>query len=382
MKLAILGASGSIGRQTLSVAEAHPDRFSVCAVSVGRNEEALAAIAARHKPAYAGISEANAKPALPAGTTLLAGSDANAALAALDEVDAVVIAIPGMEAIHALLAAARAKKRIAIANKECLVCGGDFVRREMARFGAKLYPIDSEQSAIFQCLQGIADPEEVSRLILTASGGPFRTWPKDAIADATPEQALAHPSWRMGKKITVDSASLVNKGLEVIEAHFLFGVPAERIAVAIHPQSIVHSMVETVDGATLAQLGTPDMRLAIQYALTCPQRIESPAAPLDWGKLAQLTFEMPDGDRFPGLPLAYEALRMGGTAPVVYNAADEVAVAAFLDGAIRFGEIAAWIASALEHTPVTPLDGLEAILETDRVVRRFVSERIARASRA
>lgn len=376
--VAVLGASGSVGRQTLDVIEAMPDRFDLVAVSVGSDAEALQEICAKYDPTYAAIADTENLNAVTWPDSkrprLVTGEEANEALCALDEVDAVVIAIPGMQAIHSLLAAAENKKRIAIANKECLVCGGDFVRERLFELDAKVYPVDSEQSAIFQCLQGLRNMDEVENLILTASGGPFRDRDRTSLASVTPEQALAHPNWAMGKKISIDSATMVNKGLEVIEAHYLFQVPGDRIQVVIHPQSIVHSLVETVDGSLLAQMGYPDMRLPIQYALTYPDRISGPAKKWDIMHGQKLDFYEADHKRFPALAMAYNALKTGGTATAIYNAADEVAVGAFLRGEIGFLEIEDCIADTLSHVPAESFSQLEIMLEADQRARRFAGE--------
>ncbi len=373
-RLAVLGCTGSIGKQTLSVADRHPGLFTVTALSADRNIEALLPLVRKYRPKAVAVRDESAakllKPDLPNGTELLAGENASAEAAALNDVDAVVVAVLGMAALPSLLSAIRAKKHIALANKESIVCGGELVQNELKAHNQTIYPIDSEQSAIFQCLKDIA-PQEVERLILTASGGAFRTWSLLEMAAATPEQALQHPNWDMGRKITIDSATLMNKGLEVIEAHYLFGVPAERIKVLLHPQSIVHSLVETIDGSLLAQLSTPDMRLAIQYALTYPDRIPSSVTKLDL-TAAPLEFSKPDKARFPGLPLAYEALKAGGVAPTVYNASNEAAVQLFFEHRLRFLDIARKVEEALEAVPNVRKPALGDIYEADRRAREFV----------
>ena len=381
LRIALLGASGSIGEQTLAVIAAHPDAFRLQAASVGSDMAALRTIVSRFGCRAVAVADPDAARQWPAallGCECLAGEDANAALCEREDVDAVVIALPGMQAIHPLLAAIRSHKRLAVANKECLVCGGDYVQGVLAQHGACLYPIDSEQSAIFQCLQGLSSADEVDRLILTASGGPFRQHTAAQMRHMTVRDALAHPNWSMGAKISIDSATLINKGLEVIEAHFLFGIPAEKIDVRVHPQSIVHSMVQTIDGAVLAQLGEPDMRLPIQYALTFPKRWTCPAQPPRWANWTTLTFEAPDMERFPGLALAYEALRMGGSATAVYNAADEVAVEAFLQEKIGFLDIHRCVERALQQHQPTALRSLEDILAADAQARALTREQIAK----
>ncbi len=373
-RLAVLGCTGSIGKQTLSVVDRHPDHFTVTALSADKNIDALLPLIKKYRPKAVALRDENAakrlKPYLPSGTELFFGETASAEAAAHPYADAVIVAVLGMAALPSLLSAIRAKKHIALANKESIVCGGELVQSELKAYGQTIYPIDSEQSAIFQCLQGIA-PEDVESLILTASGGAFRTWSLAEMAAATPEQALQHPNWDMGRKITIDSATLMNKGLEVIEAHYLFGVPAERIKVLLHPQSIVHSLVETIDGSLLAQLSTPDMRLAIQYALTYPDRIPSSVLKLDL-TAAPLEFSKPDKARFPGLPLAYEALKAGGVAPTVYNASNEAAVQLFFEHKLRFLDIARKVEEALEAVPNVRRPALEDICEADRRAREFV----------
>ena len=380
LRIALLGATGSIGRQTLSVIAAHPQRFRLQALSVGKQTESLPEIVAQFNPRVVAVADEDAARSLSTeslGCALCCGEEANSQLCERDDVDAMVIALPGMQAIHPLLTAAKNGKRLAVANKECLVCGGEVVRRAIREAGANILPIDSEQSAIFQCLQGLSDETEVRRLILTASGGPFRTRSLEEMKRATVQDTLAHPNWAMGRKITVDSATLINKGLEVIEAHFLFGIPGEKIAVRIHPQSIIHSMIETVDGAVLAQLGEPDMRLPIQYALTHPHRLSCPADAPQWDEWARLDFETPDDERFPGLALAYEAMRRGGSATAVYNAADEVAVEAFLEEKIGLLDIAACVEKTLHRRAATPMQTLDDVLEADRMARRDAADIIA-----
>lgn len=370
----MLGCTGSIGRQTLSVVDAHPEEFTVTALSADKNTEALLPLIKKYRPKAVALRDERAavrlKNELPRGVELLAGESASAEAAAHPDADAVVVAVLGMAALPSLLSAIRAKKHIALANKESIVCGGELVQSELKAHDQTIYPIDSEQSAIFQCLQGIA-PGGVERLILTASGGAFRSWSLAEMSAATPEQALQHPNWDMGRKITIDSATLINKGLEVIEAHYLFGVPAERIGVLLHPQSIVHSLVETVDGSLLAQLSTPDMRLAIQYALTYPQRLPSRVTKLDL-TATPLEFSKPDRARFPGLPLAYDALKAGGTAPTVYNASNEAAVELFFMRKLGFLDIARKVEAALAAIPNVSRPALEDIYEADRRAREFV----------
>jgi len=363
--LAILGCTGSVGRQTLEVVDAHPELFRVRALTAHNSEKELDALAGKYHPDFTALTARD-------------GDEANVIAATLDAVDTVVIAITGMKAIFPLRAALKAKKRVALANKESIVCGGELLQRELDEHRGLLFPVDSEHSALFQCMQGLSGKEEVSRLILTASGGPFRECTKEQLKHVTVEMALRHPSWNMGKKITIDCATLANKGLEVIEAHFLFGIDADRIDVLIHPGSIVHSFVETVDGALLAQLGSPDMRLPIQYALTFPKRLPSPVRRLTAADLAALRFELPDTGRFPALRMAYDALKAGGTATAVFNAANEAAVQAFLAGRAEFLDIPAAIESALSAIPAKKPDSFEEILDADRRAREHVFNLIAR----
>lgn len=363
--LAILGCTGSVGRQTLSVVDAHPELFRVKALTAHSSEGELNALTEKYRPAFSALTERD-------------GDEANVLAATLDSVDTVVIAITGMRAIFPLRAALKAKKRVALANKESIVCGGELLRAELLENQGRIFPVDSEHSALFQCMQGLSGKEEISRLILTASGGPFREYTEEQLQNVTVEMALRHPSWSMGKKITIDCATLANKGLEVIEAHYLFGIDADKIDVLIHPGSIVHSFVETVDGALLAQLGSPDMRLPIQYALTFPKRLPSPVSRLTAKDLATLRFELPDTKRFPALRMAYDALKAGGTATAVFNAANEVAVNAFLHGEAGFLDIPAAIESALCAIPARIPESFEEILDADRRAREHVLKRIAR----
>ncbi|HKE48132.1 MAG TPA: 1-deoxy-D-xylulose-5-phosphate reductoisomerase, partial [Rhodanobacteraceae bacterium] len=344
--VAVLGATGSIGASALDVVARHPDRFRVGALAAHRNVDALAALCARFRPELAVIADASREPALrdrlrEAGvaTRVAAGAGALIEAATLASCDTVIAAIVGAAGLESTLAAARAGKRLLLANKEAVVMAGPLLRAALDAGGGELLPIDSEHNAVFQCLppgRAGLDAAGVRRILLTASGGPFRGQKRDALRDVTPARACAHPNWSMGRKISVDSATLMNKGLEVIEAHFLFDAPAARIDVVVHPQSIVHSMVEYADGSVLAQLGNPDMRTALAYALGWPERVEAGVAPLDLMRIARLDFEAPDRETFACLDLAYGALAAGGSAPIVLNAANEEAVAAFLDGALPF----------------------------------------------
>ena len=382
--LTLLGATGSIGASTLDVVARHPERYRVFALTAHRAVDALLALCLRHAPRYAVLSGLSENQTLrrrfsEAGCTteLLFGAPALAQVAADRDCDVLMAAIVGAAGLAPILAGARAGKRLLLANKEALVMAGPLFMRTVRDSGATLLPIDSEHNAVFQCLPqvaGRASPVAVRRIVLTASGGPFRSAPMERLSQVTPEQACAHPNWVMGRKISVDSATMMNKGLEVIEAYWLFGVPPERIEVLIHSQSIVHSLVEFVDGSVIAQLSNPDMRVPIAHALGFPERIESGATPLDLAAIGQLSFERPDAQRFPCLGLAYAALREGGTAPAVLNAANEIAVAAFLEGKLRYPAIAQVIEQALKQTPATQVDSLESVLEADRCARRAASD--------
>jgi 1-deoxy-D-xylulose-5-phosphate reductoisomerase len=374
-KIAILGATGSIGKSTLDLVERSPDRFEVVAVTAATNAEALADIARRTGAKLAVIadeSRARDLQELLVGTNCRAVAGEDALIdAATGEADLVIAAIVGCAGLNPTMAAVEMGQTVALANKEALVTAGTLMTDAASRSGATLLPIDSEHNAIFQCIAG-SRSEDVSKIILTASGGPFRTSSQATISAATPAQAVAHPNWSMGAKISVDSATLMNKGLELIEAHYLFGLPSERIDILIHPQSVIHSMVEFLDGSVLAQLGSPDMRIPIAYALAWPERLETPAQRLDLAKIARLDFEQPDTTRFPALRIAREALEQGGAAPVVLNAANEVAVAAFLGGAIRFTDITALVEAALERADFVNPRSIGDVLEIDRAVRSRV----------
>lgn len=387
-RVSILGATGSIGASTLDVVRRHPDRFRVVSLSAHRDVDRLVALAAEVRPARVAIADrarldalAHALRAAGVAAEALAGPEALDALAADPEADTVVAAIVGAAGVGSTLAAARAGKRILLANKEAIVLAGALLMPAIAASGGEILPIDSEHNAIFQCLpRGYAgDPERhgVERVILTASGGPFLRTPASELDRVTPEAACAHPNWRMGRKISVDSATLMNKGLEVIEAHWLFGVSRAHIEVVVHPQSVVHSLVAYRDGSVLAQLGQPDMRTAIACGLAWPERIEAGVAPLDLGALARLDFEAPDRTRFPALDLAYAALAAGGTAPGVLNAANEVAVEAFLNGRIGFTGIARVAALTLERFPTGPVRDLDQLIEVDREARAVAHRSVA-----
>ena len=371
-----MGATGSVGRQTLEVAEALG--FPVTALTAHRSAARLEEQARRFQPELAVCVDPAAAAELRlrlADTSIRVASGPEGLLeaAALPSADTVVTAVVGAAGLEPTLAAIRAGKRIALANKETLVCAGELVMDEAERWGAEVVPVDSEHSALFQCLQGCQDRGEVQRLILTASGGPFFGWSREALAEVTPAQALRHPNWSMGAKITVDSATLMNKGLEYIEAMRLYRMPPEKISIVVHRESIVHSLVEYCDNAVLAQLGAADMRLPIQYALTWPERTPGPAQPLDLLTCCSLTFQAPDYDAFPCLGLALKAARTGGTATAALNGANEAAVALFLEGRLSFPGIAERVALALERVPVVQSPGLEEILEADRAARYLVT---------
>lgn len=390
-RLTVLGATGSIGVNTLDVAARHPERFEVFALTANSRVVELLDLCIKHRPRYAVVASERAAAELRAGLqtagvrcAVLSGATALAEVAAHDDVDVVMAAIVGAAGLQPTLAAVRAGKRVLLANKEALVMAGQLFMAEVRRARATLLPIDSEHNAIFQSLPadfaGDLDARGVRRILLTASGGPFRNTPLHELAQVTPAQACAHPNWVMGRKISVDSASMMNKGLEVIEAHWLFNAPAERIEVVVHPQSVIHSMVEYSDGSVLAQLGNPDMRTPIAHALAYPERIEAGVAALDLFKVGQLDFSPPDEQRFPCLGLAYDALRAGGSAPALLNAANEVAVAAFLAGRLAFTGIAATIARVLERIPATAVADLDAVLQADDAARHLADELIAKAA--
>ncbi len=378
-RLAVLGSTGSIGTQTLDVVRALPGRFKITALAAGRNTDLLFKQVQELKPACVYIADESYDVRVWLGA-LGCRITPMEEMAAHPEVDTVVAATSGTAGLSATLAAVKAGKTVALANKESLVAAGEIIMAAAAKSKAQILPVDSEHSAIFQCLAGETGPPR--RIILTASGGPFRTYTLAQMAAVTPVQALAHPSWRMGKKVTVDSATLLNKGLEVIEAHWLFDVPVENIKVLIHPQSIVHSLVEFADGSVKAQLGRPDMRLPIQYALTYPERLPNDNLPkLDWADFGDLAFEPPDLERFPCLRLGIEAGTKGGTYPAALSAADEVAVATFLDGRIKFTDIAAVIEGVLENHQNIARPTLEQIIEAENRARQAASKIIARAAK-
>ncbi len=378
MNIAVLGATGSIGASTLDVVGRHPDRYRVFALTAHVSAEPLLALCRAHHPPYAVLSGVAEDRALrekfkAAGAELLFGAKALERVASDPACETVMAAIVGAAGLASTLAAARAGKRMLLANKEALVMAGPLVMRAAREAGAEILPVDSEHNAVFQCFH---NKESVRKIILTASGGPFRSIPLEALSAATPEQACAHPNWTMGRKISVDSATMMNKGLEVIEARWLFELEPERIEVVIHPQSIVHSLVEYIDGSVIAQLSNPDMRVPIAHALGFPERIDSGARPLDLTILRNLSFERPDEQRFPCLRLAYAALRAGGTAPAVLNAANEIAVEAFLGGRLPFTGIERIIAETLAAVPAKPADELASVLAADAQSRNWAAARV------
>lgn len=385
--ITILGATGSIGTSTLDVIARHPDRYQVHALTAARQDDAMLALCRRFRPRVAVMADAAAAERLHAGvrdagldTEVRAGEAALCEVSAAPEVDAVMAAIVGAAGLAPSLAAARAGKKLLLANKEALVVGGELFLQAVREGGATLLPIDSEHSAVFQSLP--EDPaswdRRVAKIVLTASGGPFRTRDPATLSSVSPDEACAHPNWVMGRKISVDSATMMNKALEVIEARYLFGLPPERIEVVIHPQSVIHSMVQYTDTSIVAQLGTPDMRVPIAYGLAWPERIASGAAPLDFATLKALTFEPADERRFPGLPLAWQALRAPAGTTAVLNAANEVAVAAFLEGRLRFDRIHAVNDATLAAVVPSKPGSLDDLLAIDTLARAAAQREVDR----
>ena len=376
-RVTILGSTGSVGRNTVDLIEHRPERFVVEALTANRNARLLAEQAKRLRPGLAVVADPDSydelKEAL-AGTGIEAAAGAAAVIeAASRPADLVMLAIVGAAGFEPTLAAARQGAIVALANKETLVCAGELVMATIEQYGATLLPVDSEHSAIFQVFD-FEQSDQVERIILTASGGPFRTYEREAMAHVTRAEAVAHPNWDMGAKISVDSATMMNKGLEVVEAHHLFPVSEEQIEIVIHPESVVHSMVAYVDGSVLAQLGRPDMRTPIAYALSWPERMSTPAERLDFAKLGQLTFEPPDTERFPALRLAREALKCGGCVPTILNAANEVAVHGFLEDRIGFLDITSIVERALETAPQMKMSSVGDVREVDASAREIASD--------
>ncbi|UVL62811.1 1-deoxy-D-xylulose-5-phosphate reductoisomerase [Pseudomonas sp. B21-032] len=391
-RITVLGATGSIGLSTLDVIARHPDRYQVFALSGYSRLQELLALCLRHTPVFAVVPSAEAAQQLREGlatagssTEVLVGEQGLCQVAAAAEVDAVMAAIVGAAGLRPTLAAVEAGKKVLLANKEALVMSGALFMQAVRRSGAVLLPIDSEHNAIFQCLpgdysRGLAQVG-VRRILLTASGGPFRETPMAELMDVSPEQACAHPNWSMGRKISVDSASMMNKGLELIEACWLFDARPSQVEVVVHPQSVIHSLVDYVDGSVLAQLGNPDMRTPIANALAWPERIDSGVAPLDLFAVARLDFKAPDEQRFPCLRLAREAAEAGNSAPAMLNAANEVAVEAFLQRRIRFPEIASMIEQVLDQEPVVAVESLDAVFAADQRARQLAGQWLAHHGR-
>ncbi|MDB5294221.1 MAG: 1-deoxy-D-xylulose 5-phosphate reductoisomerase [Phycisphaerales bacterium] len=378
-RIAILGSTGSVGCNAVAVVAALGPGYAVTALSAGRNGPKLLEQARLCRPAAVAIADPDPDPALVAelaalGCAVHVGPDGLVELATRDDVDVVLAAVVGAAGLPAVLAAVRAGKTLALANKESLVVAGSLVMAEAKARGVPVLPVDSEHAAVFQAMQA-GRPNEVARIVLTASGGPFRTWPAERIESATLADALRHPTWQMGNKITIDSATMFNKALEIIEARWLFDLPAERIKVVVHPESVVHSMVEFVDGSVVAQLSPPDMKTPIQYALTYPERVPGPARRMDWAKAFDLHFEPPDEKRFPALTLAYEAVRAGGTMGAVLNGANEAAVDLFASGKIAFGEISRVVGFTMSRHPVQAAPSLDDLIEADRWARQTARER-------
>jgi 1-deoxy-D-xylulose-5-phosphate reductoisomerase len=389
-QVAVLGSTGSIGVNTLDVIARHPDRFGVYLLAASTSTQAMLEQCLAFRPRYAVMVDELAAQALreampgELATEVLAGQEELARLVAAEEIDVVMAAIVGAAGLPSALAAARAGKTLLLANKESLVMGGRLLMQAVRESGAWLLPIDSEHNAIFQCMPveegALPSLKGVDKVLLTASGGPFRTWTVDQMRDATPDQACAHPNWSMGRKISVDSASLMNKGLELIEACWLFSLEPDRVEVVVHPQSIIHSMVQYRDGSVLAQMGNPDMRTPIAFGLGWPERLAAGVAPLDLVATARLDFEAPDESRFPCLRLARESVAAGGTAMAVCNAANEVAVAAFLRGDIRFTGIPRVIEHTLERVAVVEPESLDVVESADAEARRVAGEYLAAAA--
>jgi 1-deoxy-D-xylulose-5-phosphate reductoisomerase len=381
-RIAILGSTGSVGTQALDVAAGHPDRLHVECLAAGRNVDLLVEQVQRWQPSVVSMGTEQDAAELqrrlePGATRVVWGADGLREIASHPSVDTVLNAVVGAAGLAVTYEAVTAGKQVALANKESLVMAGELIMAAARRHEADVLPVDSEPNALHQCLRG-ERISNVRRLILTASGGPFRTWPRERLSEVTPKEALNHPTWLMGQRITIDSATLMNKGFEIIEAYWLFGVPLEAIEVVVHPQSAVHSLVEFSDGSLVAQVGPTDMRIPIQYALSYPERWSSVVEHLDVPTSSPWEFEPSEGERFVALDLARQALRAGGTAPAVLNAADEVAVAAFLQQELRFDQITAVVADVLEEVAVSTADSIESILEADATARRAARARVVK----
>ncbi len=381
-KITILGSTGSIGKNALKVLSKFPDRYKVNGLTAGRNTALLIEQIRQFEPELVAVSDEHAYKRVKeqirgSRPDVLCGAEGIETVAGSSDADIVLSAIVGSAGLLPTVAAIRAGKTVALANKETLVMAGDLIGRAVAEYGARLLPVDSEHSALFQCMRGY-EKQSIRRLLLTASGGPFLGKTAETLEHVSPEDALKHPSWSMGRKVTIDSSTLMNKGLEVIEAHHLFGMAPEKIEVLVHPQSIVHSIVEFIDGSYLAQLSRPDMKSPIAFALSCPERLQDVIAPIDWEKLSGLTFQRPDHATFPCLSLAYSALEAGGTLPAVLNAANEVSVNAFLDRIIGFNAIPVIITRVMDSHKPEPAHDLDAILEADRWAREKTKEELKR----
>jgi len=379
-KVVILGSTGSIGKSALQVIRQFPEKFKVLGLAARSSISLLKEQIEEFKPEYVAVYDKKACEQLQKevkSLKILCGREALCEIARLKEADIILSAIVGASGLLPTFEAVKAGKTVALANKESLVMAGDLIKKEANIRGAKIIPVDSEHSAVFQCINGCNKPY-IKKIWLTASGGPFRGRKACEIEDVTPEEALNHPKWKMGKRITIDSATLMNKGFEVIEAHFLFDIPVERIGVLIHPQSIVHCLVEFIDGTYLAQMSNPDMKAPIALALSLPERLPEIIKPIDWTVTSQLQFEMPDKEVFPCLSLAYEAVKIGGTMPAVLNAVDEVAVEAFLSGRLKFNEIWKIIKKVMDAHKVFYPESIEEILEADSWAREMAKKEIER----
>ncbi len=375
--IVVLGSSGSIGQNALWVASRFPEEFNIYGLSVHSNIDTLETQIEKFNPKVVCVSNEDAASRIDSKSfrdiEIVSGADGLEKLASRPEVDIVVNAVVGFAGLRSTYAAAKAGKKIALANKESMVAGGELINRTVASNGAEIIPVDSEHSAIFQCLKS-GSKQKVRRVLLTSSGGPFRNYNKDKMPDITVAQALNHPTWNMGKKISIDSATLMNKGLEIIEAVYLFDLTPEKIDVVIHPQSIVHSMVEYIDGSIIAQLSRPDMRLPIHYALFYPSRADLNAADLSFNKKFSLDFEPPDNDKFPSLNLARQALKSGNSAPAIFNASNELAVEAFIDGRVKFTDIFYIVKETLNISEQISVDSIEAIIEADNIGRTIAKK--------
>lgn len=379
-RIAIIGSTGSIGTQALDIISDYPDQFEVKALVVHQNIDLLQLQIENYQPDTVVVVDRNQAHKLSQRLsgkkiTIKAGMEAITELVTRADIDVVLMAIVGIAGLEPTIAALRAGKTIALANKEVMVVGGHIINNLVKQFNGRVIPVDSEHSAVFQAIQGCKNPNEIRKIILTASGGPFRGYDRDMLRNITPEDALRHPNWKMGNKITIDSATLMNKGLEVIEAKWMFNVDLKSIEVVIHPQSVVHSMVEFIDGTVIAQMGVPDMRIPILYALTHPNRFRTKLDTLDLTKIGSLTFEEPDLDTFPCLSLAYEALKIGGTMPTALNAANEVAVNLFLEGRLAFSQIPIIIERAMASHRIIKDPQIDDVLNADKEIRRGINYR-------